>query len=197
MNSAGVFGSVLLCGAVFGVAPAWAAPDIEEVRVGVMAHNTSMIQIKNAYKEASPNLTGELLFARPAMLDWMRGARPFVSVSLNTGGDTSFLGAGLEWRRPIGAKWRFEYGVGVAVHNGKLDNPFRKPTPQWIAYGNEHVLYGTRGLLRLNGVLSRDIGRNLSLGLMVEHYSNAFVQSDGVNQATDDVGLRLAYRLGG
>jgi lipid A 3-O-deacylase len=175
--------------------PALAGP-LDEVRVGVMAHNTLLLESKNANKEASLNLVGEVVFVSPEFLSWALKPRPYVAASINTGGDTSFIAAGLEWRARLSATWAFEPGLGYALHDGTTNNPFRNGDPRGTAFVRDKVLLGSEDLFRVSFAFMREMGPNWRAGVLWEHYSHGQILGEGRNQGIDEVGIRLARKLG-
>lgn len=185
----------LALGAAMAPAAASAGP-VEELRVGLMAHNTPLLESKNANKEASPNVAGEVVFASPQFLSWAFAPRPYLSASLNTGGDTNFVAAGLEWQAQLGGMWMVQPGLGYAVHDGATNNPFPNGDPRATVFNSENVLLGSEDLFRVSLAFSREMGPRWSAGLLWEHYSHGQILGENRNQGIDEVGLRLSRKLG-
>ncbi len=177
-------------------APACRAADGLEVRFGVSAHNAQILGGKNANKEDGPNMLLEASFDSPAWLDWAGAPRPYVTASLNTTGDTSFGGAGLEWRAPLGAGWSIEPGLGYVIHDGATTNPFANGDPRATVYARDNVLFGSRDLFRSSIAVSYRPEGPWAYQMVVEHFSHGQILGNGRNQGMDNVGLRLAYRSG-
>jgi lipid A 3-O-deacylase len=177
-------------------AAAGPAHAVEEVRVGVMAHNIRVIEPKNANKEAGPNIEGEAVFGSPGFLHWAASPRPYVMASYNTQGETSFAAIGLEWRWRFADGWAFEPGLGYAIHDGKLNDPYPNGTPQAQQYQDEHVLLGSRDLFRTSLVLDKDIGESWGVQVIYEHLSHGQILGHGRNQGLDEAGVRLRYSFG-
>ena len=78
------------------VAPA-ATAQVSSVALGVMKHNICVSDCKNADKESGVNINGELRFASPDFLGWAFSPHPYLMASVNTDGNTSYGGVGLEW----------------------------------------------------------------------------------------------------
>ena len=81
-------------------------------------------------------------------LSWLAAPRPYAMVSANTNGDANFAAAGLYWRVRLSPHWSLEPGLGLAVHDGELHNPFPRGDPRADAYGREHQILGARVLFR-------------------------------------------------
>ena len=96
----------MLAGAMMlGLGAGVAQADIvDEVRLGVTAHNICVIDCDNADKEDGPTVEGELVFAAPDFFDYILAPRPFAVASVNVSGDTSYAGVGLQWQ------WKFAKG---------------------------------------------------------------------------------------
>ena len=87
---------VLAAAAAALIAPA-AHAQVDSVRLGVMKHNICVADCKNADKESGANINGELRFKSPDWLGWAGAPHPFLMASVNTDGNTSYGGGGLEW----------------------------------------------------------------------------------------------------
>jgi lipid A 3-O-deacylase len=182
-------------GAALISAPA-AEAGVDEVHVGVMAHNVCVINCDNANKEDGPNIELQVSFESPAFLDWAWSPQPYVMASVNTSGNTSFAAAGLEWRWNFADNWALEPGVGVAVHDGETDNPFANGTPEAEAFSNEHVLLGSDVLFRTSLGLTYDFSGPWEAQLYYEHLSHGQILATGRNQGLDEFGIRVGYQFG-
>ena len=182
--------------AMAAVAVATPAHAVEELRVGVMAHNIKVIDPKNANKEDGPDIEGELVFGSPDFLHWAASPRPYIMASGNVAGETSFGAVGLEWHWGFAKGWALEPGLGYAIHDGKLNNPYANGTPQAQQYQDEHVLLGSRDLFRTSLSLDKDIGKSWGAQVTYEHLSHGQILGHGRNQGLDEIGLRLRYGFG-
>lgn len=185
--------------AAFGLMMA-AAPQahagINEVHFGVMAHNICVTDCKNADKENGPNVEFQVSFDSPGFLSWAGSPQPYAMASINTAGDTSFGGVGLEWRWDFADGWALEPGVGYVVHDGELENKFPGGSPQAAAFANEHLLLGSRDLFRTSLGLTRDFEGPLEAQLFFEHLSHGQIIGTGHNQGVDQLGIRIGYQFG-
>lgn len=183
-------------GAAVALAPA-AHADIAEIHVGVMAHNICVTDCKNAGKEDGPNVEFQVSFDSPAFLSWAGSPQPYVMASINTAGETSFGGFGLEWRWEFADGWALEPGFGYIIHNGETNNPFPNGSPQAQAFADEHVLLGSEDLFRTSLGLTRDFEGPWEAQLFFEHLSHGQILGSGRNQGLDQIGIRFGYQFGG
>ncbi|MBK8197466.1 MAG: acyloxyacyl hydrolase [Acidobacteria bacterium] len=179
------------------VLPALAAEAgaLDEIRIGVVQHNMCVLDCDNADKEGGPNINGEIVFKSPDLLDFVWSPRPYIVASVNTAGDTSFGGAGLEWEWKFAEGWSFEPGFGYVIHDGELEFPYPQGDPRNDPISARKVFLGSRDLFRTNLSLNRDIGEKWGVQLMYEHLSHGQILGDGRNQGLDNVGVRVRYRF--
>jgi len=184
------------CATAFMIAIAGPAAAKVDVRAGIVAHNLKIGDSPTQSNESGANLEVEIIGGRIDPLGWLGGPHPYLMGSLNTGGDTSFGGAGLYWRVPFAGNWTLEPGLGIVVHDGVLKNPFAPADSRAEAFAHEHQLLGTRYLFRDSIALDRDIGAGRKFGVVFEHLSNGgstFGHRD--NQSLNEVGVRMTIPL--
>jgi lipid A 3-O-deacylase len=196
MPMRGTAAGVAAFGAAIMLAPA-ANAGVDEVHVGVMAHNICVLDCKNADKEGGPNVEFQVSFDSPGFLHWAGSPQPYVMASINTAGDTSFGGVGLEWRWDFAENWALEPGFGVVVHDGETDNPFANGTQEAADFAAEHVLLGGETLFRTSIGLTYDFAGPWEGQLFFEHLSHGQILAHGRNQGLDEVGIRFGYQFGG
>ena len=169
---------------------------IEGVAVGALVHSVPAADIKNSHKEHGADIQGEIQFARPAFLEWTK-IHPYVIASLNTDGDTSYVGFGWNWDFRWGQdkRWGFQPILGYVVHNGDTQDPYPKSDPRYGPYFNEHLLLGSRDLFRLGLAGSRKFGDHMEGQVLLEHLSHGYILGDEVNQGVDNLGARLIYKF--
>lgn len=177
-------------------AAAASAQGVEEVRFGLMQHNICVTDCDNADKEGSPDVSAEAVFASPGFFRFVGSPRPYVIASLNTAGDTSFGGAGLQWRWAFAEGWAVEPGVGYVIHNGELDFPYPQGDPRNDPISEQQVFFGSRDLFRTSFALSRDVSEKWGVQVVYEHLSHGQILGEGRNQGIDNIGVRVIYRLG-
>ncbi|HVY88981.1 MAG TPA: acyloxyacyl hydrolase [Hyphomonadaceae bacterium] len=181
-------------GAPVALAPE-ASAQVDSVRLGVMKHNICVTDCKNANKESGVNIDGELRFASPDFLKWAFGPHPYVMGSVNTDGNTSFGGVGLEWDLNFAGKWHFEPGFGYIIHDGSVQNKYPSGTQAAVDYSADHVLLGSRDLFRTNLSLTYDLSETWAIQGMYEHLSHGQILGHGRNQGLDEIGVRLVWNL--
>lgn len=179
-------------------APALAAQAgvIDEIRLGVVAHNVCIANCDNANKEDGPNINGEIVFKSPEVLKILWSPKPYVMGSVNTAGDTSFGGVGLQWGWKIAEGWAIEPGVGYVIHDGELTFPYPQGDPRNDPISATTVFFGSRDLFRTSLSLNKDIGEKWGVQLMYEHLSHGQILGSGRNQGLDNIGVRVRYSFG-
>lgn len=171
------------------------AGPVDEVRAGVMQHNMCVLDCDNADKEGGPNINGEIVFKSPDVLGIIWSPRPYIMGSVNTAGDTSFGGVGLEWTWHFADGWAFEPGFGYVIHDGELEFPYPQGDPRNDPISSEKVFLGSRDLFRTNLSLNRYINDTWGVQLMYEHLSHGQILGNGRNQGLDNVGVRVIYKF--
>tara|TARA_R100001086_G_scaffold79771_1_gene38812 strand:+ start:1155 stop:1751 length:597 start_codon:yes stop_codon:yes gene_type:complete len=167
---------------------------IDSARLGVMAHNIKVTDGKNANKEDGVNINGELRFHSPDFLKIIWSPHPYVMASVNSSGGTSYAGFGLEYDWEFADGWHFEIGEGYVIHDGDLDAEGDTASER-AAYGNEHLLLGSRDLFRTNFALTRDFGDEWAGQLIFEHLSHGQILGNGRNQGLDEIGIRMIRKF--
>lgn len=188
-----VFLAVAVAAAVV-TAPA-AVGQVDSVRLGVMKHNICVIDCKNADKESGVNISGELRFKSPDFLGWAGSPHPYLVVSANTDGNTSYGGGGLEWDFEFAPGWRLEPGFGYVIHDGDINNPFASGTQEAVDYSEEHVLLGSRDLFRTSLALTWEFSPGFAVQGIYEHLSHGQILGEGRNQGLDEIGIRAVWNF--
>lgn len=183
-------------GAAMALAPA-AHAGVSGVHVGVMQHNICVINCKNADKEDGPNVEFQVNFDSPDFLNWAASPEPYVMASVNTAGETSFGGFGLEWRWQFAEHWALQPGLGYVVHDGELENPYPDGSPAAAQFAAEHVQFGSRDLFRTSLGLTYDFEGPWETQVLYEHLSHGQILGSGRNQGIDNIGIRVGYQFGG
>ncbi len=181
-------------GAAMAAAPA-AQAGVDEFHVGAMAHNICVTDCKNANKEDGFNVEFQVSFDSPGWLEWAGSPQPYVMASVNTEGDTSFGGVGLEWRWDFAEGWALEPGFGYVMHDGATNNPYANGTPEAAAFAEENVLLGSEDLFRTSIALTRDFEGPWEAQVLFEHLSHGQILGEGRNQGLDQIGVRFGYQF--
>jgi lipid A 3-O-deacylase len=174
---------LLLMMAGSGYASGQASPTgpVREIRLGVAAHDVNNLWSRSS-KEKGPDLIAEVIFNYPLFRLLSAEAYPNVGISLNTRGDTSKVYGGFLLRWAIASPFFFSTGLGLTLHNGKLDtgSPDRKSL-------------GSRVLFRVPIEFGIVLSRHHIISLAFDHMSNAGLASP--NEGLDTVGVVYAYHF--
>lgn len=176
--------------------PSIAEAQISEVRFGVFDHNVN-IHAKNGGKEKGPDIQAQMVFESPSWLEWAYGPHPLIVGSLNTHGETSFLGAGMEWSVPLGEQFELQPFIGVVYHNGDfLDNPYEPADGSMHTWFNDEKLaLGSRDLFWIGFNLERKLSDEWAIVFHFEHLSHGQILGSGKNQGLDNFGLMIARKF--
>lgn len=194
-HPAAVRGAIAAALAAFAVAPAHAYT-LDEIRVGIAAHNVRFGQADEQSDETGPNLEAEAVWGRLERLRRIGAPRPYAMVSANTAGATSYAAAGLYWRWAFAENWALEPGVGLAVHDGATDNPYAPGDARADVYEAHHQMLGSSVLFRDTLALERRVGEGRFVGLAIEHLSNGgALFGHHSNQSLNEIAVRYTVRL--
>lgn len=157
------------------------APLIDEMRLGVFAHN-----VEASSAESGTDINVELLFRRPAIaygnrvLDVLLRPRPHIGASINTAGDTSQVYAGFSWDMKLAPALVLELTFGGTWHDGPEN-------------GGAPDLYGCPLAFRESISLGLALDQRWTVYGTVTHMSNAGLCD--FNSGLTSAGLRLGYKL--
>lgn len=171
------------------------AHPVRAVHVGVLYHDVPLANGDSGGIEDAPNVQAEIQFESPKPFRYILDPSIYLMGSLNTRGDTSFGGFGLNWKFHFAKNWAIEPGVGYVVHTGEIDIPFPPGDPRNVEFSSENILFGSRDQFRLTLGLTRHFGPRWAGQLYYEHLSHGQIIGDGRNQGLDSIGLRAAYRF--
>ena len=188
------FAIMLLSGAALA-APVASADVLESVRLGVMDHNIRVIDPKNADKESGVNINGQINFHSPKFLDFAFSPKPFIMGSVNTDGNTSYGGVGLEWDWEFVDGWHIEPSFGYVLHDGAIDLPYPSGDPRNQAFTDNNVLMGSKDVFRSSLALTLDFSEDWGAQVIYEHLSHGQILGSGRNQGLDELGVRFVYRF--
>ena len=170
-----------LTGAHAQSADIWTRSILDEVRLGVLAHDI----------EPNPNESGvdfnmELLFKRPAvtyqslLANIVLRPRFHVGASINLDGDTNQVYAGLTWDIPLAPKLSLEVSFGGALHDGPTD-------------GSGAFSYGCALNFRESISLGYQVSDRWRVYGTVTHMSNGGLCD--FNSGLTSAGVRFGYTL--
>jgi lipid A 3-O-deacylase len=188
-----VAATLAVCGTTAVLSAPAASAQIESVRLGVMKHNICVTDCKNADKESGANINGEIRFQSPGFLKFMWSPKPYVMASINTDGNTSFGGFGLQYDIPLGDTFRIEPGFGYVIHDGSVNNPYPSGTQQAVDFSANHVLLGSEDLFRSSLALTWKLSDTWGVQAIYEHLSHGQILGEGRNQGLDELGVRAVW----
>jgi hypothetical protein len=151
------------------------------IRAGVLAHDVDDLW-SGTRKEGGVDLNIEIIFNSPSFSLMSGNVRPNLGLSINTQGDTSKLYGGMLWELETKSGIFLDLGIGVAVHDGKLD------TNQ-----EDKKSLGSRVLFRFPIEIGYSIAKHHQISILFDHISNAFLVHP--NEGLDTLGLRYGYRF--
>ena len=169
--------------ALFAASAAPAAA--QEVFVGAYAHGVDTPFTFNT-GESGLDLQGGYRFAPIEGLAAIGKPAPYVLASLNTCGDTSFVGAGLAWKIGKGPLY-LRPGVGLVIHDG--------PAERVDLTTGTHTELGSRVLFEPEIALGVRVSDRVGIEASWVHISHARLFNSQQNPGIDMMGLRLTYRL--
>lgn len=154
---------------------------IREVRAGLAAHDVDGLW-SQASKEEGLDLIAEIVFSYSLFRLHSVSAHPNLGVSLNSRGDTSKAYGGFLLQWEPASRFFFSTGVGLALHNGKLDTD-----------AADQKSLGSRLLFRVPIEIGYTVSRHHRIILAFDHISNAGLASP--NQGLDTLGLVYGFRF--
>ena len=181
----------------FVTAPAWAG----EAFLGAYAHDVDDGISYGKFETGTQIVVG----ARTTALDelaFLGKPRVHLLVGINTAGETSYAATGLAWRFDLGDRLYIQPGIGVAVHNGRVNLP--SPTEAGLSPQERlrrledrrtRLDLGSRVLFEPELSIGWKATRRLSWELSWIHLSHARL-AGSYNPGVGDVGLRVLYRYG-
>lgn len=172
-----------------------------EVFAGVYAHDVDDGISYGQFEEGAQIVFG----ARTTALDelaFLGKPRVHLLAGVNTSGGTNYVATGLAWRFNINERLYVQPGVGLAIHDGRVN----LPSPDEPGLSPEERLkrqrdfdtkldLGSRVLFEPELSVGWKATRRLSVELSWIHVSHAKLAGD-YNPGLGDVGVRLLYRYG-
>ena len=149
------------------------------IRAGIQAHDVRLWS--RSRQESGVDLNAEFIFGFPNIRLFSGTVRTNLGFSLNTQGDTSKVYSGLLWEYIWETDVFLNLGLGLAAHNGELENSDNKKE------------LGSRILFRIPIEIGLFLTRHQGISIMFDHVSNAYLADP--NEGLDTVGLRYVYRF--
>lgn len=163
---------------------------IDEVRVGVLDHDTGLV---GASKEDGFDVGVELLSQPVEALGLIGSPRVVVGAQVNSEGYTNMVYGGLLAQRNLAEgvfnssdAFYVEGTVGVAWHDGKRDVRLTAEDAEWKSHGSSF-------LFRTGFGLGYRFNETWSVTATLSHISNANLAEP--NQGSNDVGVRVGMRF--
>lgn len=156
----------------------------QEVFIGLADHGVETPFTFDT-EEGGADLQAGYRFAPIDGLSAIGKPAPYVIASVNTKGDTSFVGAGLAWTIGKGPVY-LRPGVGLVVHDG--------PDRRVDSTGTFRTELGSRVLFEPELGLGVRVSPRVSIEANWSHISHARLFNAEQNPGIDMIGLRLNYR---
>lgn len=158
-----------------------ARPLIEELRLGVLAHDVPNLWSGFSIETHRPDLNGEVILS-PSLDLWGGKVRPAIGGTWNFDHGTSKAYADARWQYEAGLGVFFGLGIGAAIHNG-----YRDPTSL------DHKALGSQLLFHFPAEIGVRFAGGQSVSLYFEHISNGYTKRS--NEGLDDLGVRYGFKF--
>lgn len=180
---------IRLCLALLGAAfllldaslPALAGGIVDEVKIGVLAHDVPDLWSGFRAEPSSADINLEALFS-PSVSFFGGTIRPALGASINTEGYTSNVYLDARWQLETACGIFFGLGVGGTVHTGQLE------LKDW-----DQKALGSRVLFHIPAEIGYRFDEHDSVSVYFEHMSNAYTVDP--NEGMDRLGVRYGYRF--
>ncbi|WP_371395645.1 acyloxyacyl hydrolase [Fretibacter rubidus] len=177
-------------------APAHA--QISEIRAGLTEFDETTTGINwgaGMGRENSIGINAELIFDPLLGKDKSLRLHPYIGGMVNLNGDTSYAAAGVMLRKDFTQKFYGDIGIGLAVHDGRIQLSDLPRSERRDAFLNG-ISFGSRFLFRPQITLGYRIDDNWAGEVFMDHLSNGNVlDSTGINEGVDNLGIRVARRF--
>ena len=147
-------------------------------RIGILAHDVPLWS--RTRSEGGFDLNAEVIFDFPDISFFTGKIHSNLGFSLNSQGDTNTLYSGLLWECARRSGLFFNFGLGLALHDGELQP----------GYDDKKAL-GSRVLFRIPVELGLRFAKNHGVSVLFVHVSNAYLADP--NEGLDALGLRYTY----
>lgn len=165
-----------------GVSALATAANATEIRMGGYYHGLR-VAAPHAREDNDLDYNAEILFDSPAVLSWLGSPRPQLGTTIAHHG-TSLTYAGLDWTANLTDAVFFDFGLGGAVHDGRLAG---------TSPNNNENRYGCRVLFHENISIGYRLTESVSVMGTIEHMSNASLCD--YNEGLTNAGVRLGYNF--
>ena len=152
---------------------------LAEIRTGILVHDVPIWS--RTRNEGGVDFNAELIFGYPDYPLFSGILRTNLGFSINSQGDTSKIYSGLLWEYLWESGIFIDLGVGLTVHNGKIDN------------SDDRKELGSRILFRIPIEFGLVFAERHGISIMFDHISNAYLADP--NEGLDTLGLRYSYRF--
>ncbi len=150
-----------------------------EIRAGILAHDVRLWSLSR--QEGGVDFNAEFIFGFPNRRLFSGTVRTNLGFSLNNQGDTSKVYSGLLWEYIWDSGLFLNLGLGLAAHDGELEN------------SDDKKELGSRILFRIPIEIGLFLTRYQGVSIMFDHVSNAYLADP--NEGLDTIGLRYIYRF--
>ena len=171
----------LLCAAFAALALSQPA-HADELFGGVYVHDVKLPTDLSGIETGADVMVG-YRFGRIGHL-WKAELAPYAFVAVNTAGNTNYGAFGLDAKFPLGRKFFFRPGLGIAIHSGSAGHFFR----------TDKIAFGSRILFEPELALGAQVSKRLSVEASWVHMSHAQLRGRE-NPGIDNLGLRLNLAL--
>ena len=120
--------------------------------------------------------------AAPIARVWKFKLQPYIFGAVNSAGNTSYAAAGISAKFPLGNRFYFRPGVGIAVHNGSAGKFYR----------TDKIAFGSRVLAEPEIALGADVNKHVSVEASWVHMSHGTLFG-GENPGIDNLGMRVNF----
>lgn len=163
------------------VGPVNAGGLVDEVKIGVLAHDVPYLWSNFRAEPASADINFEVLFS--PSLPFLGGTiRPAAGGTVSTVGATSHGYLDARWQYETPSRVFFGLGIGAALHNGQLQ------LEDW-----DRKALGSRLLFHFPIEIGYRLDDRSSVSAYFEHISNGYTVSP--NEGLDRLGIRYGYRF--
>jgi hypothetical protein len=152
---------------------------LDAIRTGILAHDVPVWS--RSRQEGRVDFNAELILRFPNSRLFSGVVRTNLGFSLNNQGDTSKVYSGLLWEYIWNSGLFLDLGLGLAAHDGDLEN------------SDDKKELGSRILFRIPIEIGLLLTQHQGISIMFDHVSNAYLADP--NEGLDTIGLRYTYRF--